>query len=1292
MGYDPIGNMLTGTTEASIDPISQQQAYESNRLAAAEEEERKRQQEMVAQQEAEAAVQQKQKEEAASANPVGEVGAAVVGGLVDFTDDVLEVGGKIVGQEWEAIPEDWGPQNKTQWGKAARAIVSFIGPTIGVGSLTKAGIMQVAKMAKYANTSKAVSIIGNLGVEMAAGTAVDAINSHSEEDNLSGYLKKQFPGTFDWLPDDLATLDTDSPDLKRKKNILEGAGLGLIASVIEGSVAFARGLKGMDPGVVFKPKDEAAKAAFTKDINKSPQTRSAHPIIDRILKDENYRQQHIDEMALRELEELGGIDYVDRYSPNLHSEVSDLSETIPHAVKPDAIPQMMVDNARILSNIDTYYGRPAKFHTDAFIKSMDLNDMAGRKVVKFLDDKIKEYGNFEAVLPNGRMMNKKELLEAGDELAAKILDPNMKGKALRELLDGYRDKIQIITNAPSAKPLNAEGSTAAKTALKELGALYLNSDMQRASAYIQVGLAGESADLANAARVMSDGLDTTYIQERILDKMETLWFETDMSSSIKGWALNNEKIWQEAVKARNSNPNELKAFGREALEAFKTAKKLKAEQNRTFWVGLKEMNQSNPEFLSPLMRAYELTDGDVNSIHKLNNYMKEVLGVTNKAFIDGNPQIPSQVVQGMWATLYNLKLSSLLTPVKAMSNNFALLLMKPMNVAMGAAMRGDWHTLQRSWMQYTTHMDTTMKASSDYMSQMFKRISADPSITQRLDFKTTTNEMLTLAREFAEAEASKGRYGAAFKMQWVDTMQKINDHPWVRYSMNFMESGDAFVKAAVGMSEARGRAYDDLFKQYGRAPNAEQLQKAAADIYNQMFDKNGLITDSAVKYASSEIAMNLDNEFAAGLNSLLEKAPLLKTVVLFPRTSINVLDFIHKHSPLSYFIGDLQKTRNLKDADEIAQFLATKGIDVAKQPLEQAWKSYRAEVEGRVAMGTMMVTMGGWMFASGNLTGNGHYDKQVNKFQQNAGDKPLRSWKGIDGKWRSYDGIEPIATFLALTADILQNSNSLGTTASEQMLQKLGYAVSMNLTNKSFLQGLQPISDLLSGQPAALSRWASNTASVGILNQMARIMMPGLREVDTDLGSMMRNKYNILDVAGLGKALPKAYDFIDGSVVGDNDPITNFLNNTLPFKTNSDPSPVKQFLIDTEFDVQPALKKSLRGATYTAEQRSRLSQIMGESGHFRTGLELLMSDKRVTEDLKAIQKARQSGVTQDQADLADSYTHTRIRRLLTQTLNLAKRQLADEVPDIRMSELTAKKTRRAQLHSDYGTVLQLQNK
>ena len=195
---------------------------------------------------------------------------------------------------------------------------------------------------------------------------------------------------------------------------------------------------------------------------------------------------------------------------------------------------------------------------------------------------------------------------------------------------------------------------------------------------------------------------------------------------------------------------------------------------------------------------------------------------------------------------------------------------------------------------------------------MFKRIAADPSITQRGDFITTNKEHLALAREYAAAELTKGNYYPSMKVQFTDTLTAINNHPWVRYSMNFMESGDAFVKSAIGMSEARGRAFDKIFQETGKVPNSTDIAKVADDIYKTMFDKDGLITDSAVKYASGEIAMNLDNEFAESLSTMLNRAPILKSVILFPRTSVNVLDFVHKHSPLSYFIGDLQKVRSLR--------------------------------------------------------------------------------------------------------------------------------------------------------------------------------------------------------------------------------------------------------------------------------------------------------------------------------------------------------------------------------------------
>ena len=38
-----------------------------------------------------------------------------------------------------------------------------------------------------------------------------------------------------------------------------------------------------------------------------------------------------------------------------------------------------------------------------------------------------------------------------------------------------------------------------------------------------------------------------------------------------------------------------------------------------------------------MMLAYEASDGDIRTVDRLNNYMKNSLGVLNKAFFDPNP-------------------------------------------------------------------------------------------------------------------------------------------------------------------------------------------------------------------------------------------------------------------------------------------------------------------------------------------------------------------------------------------------------------------------------------------------------------------------------------------------------------------------------------------------------------------------------------------------------------------------------------------------------------------------------
>ena len=61
----------------------------------------------------------------------------------------------------------------------------------------------------------------------------------------------------------------------------------------------------------------------------------------------------------------------------------------------------------------------------------------------------------------------------------------------------------------------------------------------------------------------------------------------------------------------------------------------------------------------------------------LNNYFRQSTGVIKKALVDGQPDIPSVIMQGFWSNLYNATLSAFATPIKAVVSAGALLIERP---------------------------------------------------------------------------------------------------------------------------------------------------------------------------------------------------------------------------------------------------------------------------------------------------------------------------------------------------------------------------------------------------------------------------------------------------------------------------------------------------------------------------------------------------------------------------------------------------------------------------------------
>ena len=135
---------------------------------------------------------------------------------------------------------------------------------------------------------------------------------------------------------------------------------------------------------------------------------------------------------------------------------------------------------------------------------------------------------------------------------------------------------------------------------------------------------------------------------------------------------------------------------------------------------------------------------------------------------------------------------------------------------------------------------------------------------------------------------------------------------------------------------------------------------------------------------------------------------------------------------------------------------------------------------------------------------------------------------------------------------MFDNFDSLSPNEVGEQLRKLGFIFSSAITDKTALAGLEPMMDILTLNPGAISKWGSSfltSAAVPGSSQLAeisRLMDPGLKEVEVSLIDMIRNRLPMTK-----GALPAKYDWIDGGEVGVPDNLMARIWNTyMPWKVN----------------------------------------------------------------------------------------------------------------------------------------------
>lgn len=1103
--------------------------------------------------------------------------------------------------------------------QAVRNLSSLIGPMILLRKAAgTAGTAAQARIQAKLGEDVAFKWFANRGLDLGVGAYVGATNKLSEtDDNLAGTLKKSWPQSMSWISDDWATLDTDSPDIKRAKNIKEGVALDAFTSVLGAAIKLGWAGRGVKKATEWVPENELAKNNLPKLLAEDIPL-DDNPAVDFAYKSIQKSEDALDELGAYNLSKSVNFD-----EPvfGVHP-VYDQYESAVRTVDEDGILGASIDAVRIQKNIGTVYGRVGSVMSEAALKYGLEVDEGGQQLVRALASQLSEAGDYGYKASNGRYISSAEVKDVGDRLAADFLQmdvPDM--KRVLAPLSG-------IDPDTGATVLKSEAYAGVFKAIKGYLNEYLNLDYVRAQAYVNTSFAGQVSDLAQGMRLMDGTSAVERAQEQILDRLEFLMTQKGVTSYARGRALNMLNLWNR-VKSGFSGQSATEMIQQERNETLRAIQRI-AQDSKTTINTLRAVKEERPEMLGPLMLAYEVTDGKIDTISKLNTYIRNKNAVFSKMVLDLEPGESSSWMQGAWSNIYNSTLSAFGTPIKAGLSNAVLLLERPIATMAGAVFTGQKAVLRRGWYQYSGMADTLQKAFT-HMNDVFRRAAADPNSVGyiiRDDIVRKNENEIAILRAVADAKEKEGFFGPSVMLEQIEALNDLSEHPWLRFGTNAMSAFDGFTRSIIANWEARGQAYD-LLNPVANQVDSKMFKSISDGIYSSMFDDTGMITDNAVDHASREIAMNLDNPAVDAISYLINRAPILRGFMMFPKTSINMLAFTGSHNPFALFVDQLSAFKApfaQMDLATTEKLLASRGIPFDDNA-EIAYESIRAELKGRKAIGTLSVMGAVGMVLNDRLRGNGHYDKEKQKVRTSLGWKP-RTYMGNDGKWYSYDNLGALSDWLALTADVMDNFDSLEEPSIATYLNRMGHLLGANLTNKSFLAGLEPMNDVLAGRPDALSRWGASFVSSmvpgsGLRNEMARLMTPQLKEVEQELLQLITNRTPIAK-----DTLPDMHDWVDGGKVGMPDSIWARIWNTyMPWKVNGKISSEKQFLIDVEYDARPTLQTNGKGVDYSPEERSQVLDLMGQDGYFKSELQKIMSSTTGKGFRKAFKDAQAQGAS-----------------------------------------------------------------
>ena len=1107
------------------------------------------------------------------------------------------------------------PRYESNTVQAIRNVSGLIIPSLGLKSMAinaaskyhAAGSMATKAPWLYKlGNSASFSYFAKAGIDIGTAATVDLVaEQNQKDDNLLGTLKTYWPKTYQWVPDSIATGKDDSAGDKRSKNVAEGAIFSVLSSIIEGAAYILKGGRSISKA---RSKFIPAKENAVKNIEElvkdefSDVKFSDNPVEDSILR--QYARKE------KELELLSAY-YISKGEPPPRWDMYDEGETLVRTRDADGILGAQADAAQIQNNLESSWGRIGNLIHEAGRKEgIELQNLHNRTLVSELTDQLKNGGNFSKRLKSNKLITNLMMDRAGKKLAGLLLNPRLDTDDILGILDEFKRSV----DESAVRIVGKKGIT---KAIKQLQQQMLDLDVQKAKAYLVTSEAGQISDMSEGARLMHGSDSVVRTIDLMADRLEVLMVEKGLANFEANAMLSHMNAWQKAV---DTGDKEIINQAADTILANSDSKLTELIPKAKEWAStLKAVARENPDFLRPLLLANELTDGNIDSLGKLHNWAAENLSVFKKAIIDRNPEVPSIINKAMFSNIFNSMLSAMSTPLNAGVGNLTGLLGKGMATVTGSVLRGDLTKAKKAMVAHFA-LDDTLQKSLSHMRLVFRKASINPekmSYMMRGDLAREAEVGIDALRAWSDAAAEGGEYGGQMMLKIFDDLDALSKDPLLRFGSNVMTGLDGFSKSVVAMSEAKYRAFNKL-AQSGEEITDKNFQKAVNEIYDSFFDSNDMINEESINIATSEIALNQDSPIVDGMNWFIRRFPIARTFIWFPRTSANVIDTFGKWSPAGILSDDHwkmwgplgRKKLNEFTMDEITSILRSKGKPVDEFAME-TFEMLRNEVKGKAALGSLFVTMAGFAAINDRCTGNGHYQPNVQRSRIRRGWKANSCSAPGSDKQISYEWMGPLGDWLSLTVDIIDNADTLSSGVMEDLLNKSAFVFGSAFTNRSVLSQLEPLHDVLSGNGAAASRWATgilnNLVPLGSgRNEIGKILFPQLRQLRSELDDQLRNRNAWLDAFDPSRKLPSVVDPVDGNPIGDE---TNWFIrvwNRSPFKITEKPSKENQFLIDIEFNTAPIMRTSQHGAMLENHEITAINTEIGRMGWYKKEIRRIM--------------------------------------------------------------------------------------